>query len=82
MPPLRAGQVLHRLELNPLHRGRHQLGDAVAVGNGKALRAQVHQNDLHLAPVVAVDDAYAVGKAMATIQANSLQKRRSVKFSD
>ena len=44
---------------------QQQLGDAVAVMNGKRLVSLIHQVDPQLSPVIGVDETHAVGKADA-----------------
>ena len=62
---------------------QHQLGDALAAGEPHPLLPPVHQDDAHLAPVVAVDGARGVRDAQAVLEGQAgaradlpLQSRR------
>jgi len=57
---------MHFGELGAQHRCRHQLGNAVAAADRERFSAEVDEDDLHFAAIVAVDGPWRVeaGDAM------------------
>jgi hypothetical protein len=61
-------QLGHRPELHPFDSGEHHLRDPHAAGHLEGLGPEIHQNDLHLTAVIAVDRGGRVGDDDAVLQ--------------